>query len=79
MKGEQLGGTGVRSDWSRVAVVKSVGKKAILAGGLSVDNIAEAYATGADVLDVNSSLETSPGEKSLDLLAPLLRKLNEIM
>ena len=79
VKGEQLGGTGVRSDWSRVAVVKSAGKKAILAGGLSVDNIAEAYATGADVLDVNSSLETSPGEKSLDLLAPLLRKLNEVM
>ena len=34
-------------------------------------------ATGADVLDVNSSLETSPGVKSLDLLAPLLRMLND--
>jgi len=79
VKGEQLGGTGERSDWSRVAVVKAAGKKAILAGGLSVENIAEAYATGADVLDVNSSLETSPGVKSLDILAPLLRKLNEVM
>ena len=79
VKGDQLGGTGERSDWSRVPVVQAAGKKAILAGGLSVDNIADAYATGADVLDVNSSLETSPGVKSLDLLAPLLRKLNEIM
>ena len=79
VKGDRLGGTGERSDWSRVAVVKAAGKKAILAGGLSVENIADAYATGADVLDVNSSLETSPGVKSLDLLAPLLRKLNEIM
>ena len=79
VKGNQLGGTGERSDWSRVSVVQAAGKKAILAGGLSVDNIADAYATGADVLDVNSSLETSPGVKSLDLLAPLLRKLNEIM
>ena len=79
VKGGQLGGTGERSDWSRVVVVQAAGKKAILAGGLSVENIADAYATGADVLDVNSSLETSPGEKSLDLLAPLLRKLNEIM
>ena len=79
VKGDQLGGTGERSDWSRVPVVQAAGKKAILAGGLSVTNIAEAYATGADVLDVNSSLETSPGVKSLDLLAPLLRKLNEIM
>ena len=79
VKGDQLGGTGELSDWSRVAVVKAAGKKAILAGGLSVENIADAYATGADVLDVNSSLETSPGVKSLDLLAPLLRKLNEFM
>ena len=79
VKGNQLGGTGERSDWSRVPVVQAAGKKAILAGGLSVTNIADAYATGADVLDVNSSLETSPGVKSLDLLAPLLRKLNEIM
>lgn len=79
VKGDQLGGTGERSDWSRVPVVQAAGKKAILAGGLSVENIADAYATGADVLDINSSLETSPGVKSLDLLAPLLRKLNEIM
>ena len=79
VKGNQLGGTGELSDWSRVPIIQAVGKKAILAGGLSVDNIAEAYATGADVLDVNSSLETAPGVKSLDRLAPLLRKLNEIM
>ena len=79
VKGGLLGGTGERSDWSRVSVVQAAGKKAILAGGLSAENIAEAYATGADVLDVNSSLETSPGVKSLDLLASLLRKLNEVM
>lgn len=79
VKGDQLGGTGELSDWSRVPIIQAAGKKAILAGGLSVDNIAAAYATGADVLDVNSSLETSPGVKSLDLLAPLLRKLNEVM
>ena len=78
VKGNRLGGTGERSDWSRVPIIQAAGKKAILAGGLSVDNIADAYATGADVLDVNSSLETSPGVKSLDLLASLLRKLNEV-
>ena len=72
VKGDQLGGTGERSDWSRVAVVQAAGKKAILAGGLSAESIAAARATGADVFDVNSSLETSPGVKSLDLLAPLL-------
>ena len=71
-KGNLVGGTGERSDWSRVAVVQAAGKKAILAGGLSAANIAAARATGADVLDVNSSLETSPGAKSIDRLVELL-------
>ena len=75
VKGDQLGGTGERSDWSRVATVQAAGKKAILAGGLSAANIAAARATGADVLDVNSSLETSPGVKSVDRLAKLLAQL----
>ena len=78
VKGDRLGGTGERSDWSRVPVIQAAGKKVILAGGLSAENIADACATGADVLDVNSSLEISPGVKSLDLLATLLRKRNEI-
>lgn len=78
VKGDRLGGTGERSDWSRVPAIQSAGKKVILAGGLSAENIADACATGADVLDVNSSLEISPGVKSLDLLATLLRKRNEI-
>ena len=79
VKGDRLGGTGERSDWSRVSVVQAAGKKAILAGGLSAENIADAYATGADVLDVNSSLETSPGVKSLDRLAELLARLGVVI
>ena len=74
-KGNLVGGTGERSDWSRVSVVQAAGKKAILAGGLSAANIADACATGADVLDVNSSLETSPGVKSIDRLVELLKAL----
>ena len=61
VKGDQLGGTGERSDWSRVPIIQTAGKKAILAGGLSAKNIADAYVTGADVLDINSSLEISLG------------------
>lgn len=79
VKGNQLGGTGERSDWSRVAVVQATGKKAILAGGLSAANITAARATRADVLDVNSSLETSPGVKSLDRLAEFLAQLGVVI
>ena len=75
VKGDQVGGTGELSNWSRVAVVQAAGKKVILAGGLSAANIAAARATGADVLDVNSSLETSPGVKSTKLLAELFEAI----
>lgn len=50
--------------------------KAILAGRLSAENAAEAIALNPDVLDFNSSLETSPGVKSLEKLEHLLSVLN---
>ena len=51
----------------------------ILAGRLSVENLGEAMATGADILDFNSSLETEPGKKSLDRLTRLLTSLKALM
>ena len=71
--GARTGGTGRRADWSRVAALKGAGRRVVLAGGLSATNIAEAAATGADILDVNSALETSPGRKSVRLLDEWLR------
>ena len=49
--------------------------KSILAGRLSAANAAEAIAAGADVLDFNSSLEDSPGRKSIPLLRALFAAL----
>ena len=63
----------MRADWSLVEPLKRVGRRVILAGGISAANIADATATGADILDINSSIETSPGVKSLALLDELLR------
>jgi len=70
--GKRRGGTGQLADWSRVAELKQQGRRVVLAGGLSADNIAAAAATGADILDVNSSLETTPGVKSIERLNALL-------
>lgn len=66
------GGTGKCADWSLVAPLKAAGKRVALAGGISAANIAAAIATGADIIDVNSSLETAPGCKSVALLDNLL-------
>ena len=53
--------------------------KSILAGRLSAANAAEAIATGADVLDFNSSLEVSPGRKSVSLLSALFEVLHNLL
>lgn len=61
-----------RADWSLVAPLKAAGSRVVLAGGISAANIADAVATGADVIDVNSAIESVPGVKSPTLLAELL-------
>ena len=69
--GNRCGGTGKNADWSLVAKLKRAGRRVVLAGGISSLNIAAAVATGADVIDVNSALETAPGVKSVDRLEEL--------
>lgn len=70
--GGRRGGTGRLADWSRIAELKCARRRVVLAGGISSDNIAVAITTGADIIDVNSSLETAPGVKSIDKLDQLL-------
>lgn len=48
--------------------------KSIVAGGIGEENVGEAIALVPDVIDVNSSLETSPGVKSEALLMRFLEK-----
>ena len=76
--GDATGGTGRKADWSLVGELKRAGRRVVLAGGLSEANLAEAAATGADVLDVNSSLETSPGVKSPERVRSLFSALDRL-
>ena len=66
------GTTSGMADWSLVAPLKQANRRIVLAGGISATNIVDAMATGADVVDINSSLEIAPGVKSLYLLDKLL-------
>lgn len=70
--GGRTGGTGKRADWERAGAMKRAGRRVVLAGGLSAENLPAAAATGCDVLDVNSSLEVAPGVKSAEKVARLL-------
>lgn len=62
------GNTSGMADWSLVKELKASGLRVVLAGGISSSNVADAIRTGADVIDVSGSLETSPGIKSPALL-----------
>ena len=61
----RCGGTGQLADWRRAAELAAAGVRVVLAGGISAENEAAAAATGCAILDVNSSLETAPGVKSI--------------
>ena len=76
--GTLCGGTGRRADWEFASELASVGVRVVLAGGLSAGNLGGAVATGCAVLDVNSSLEESPGVKSIALLEDLFRCCQQI-
>ncbi|WP_305456593.1 bifunctional indole-3-glycerol-phosphate synthase TrpC/phosphoribosylanthranilate isomerase TrpF [Photobacterium leiognathi] len=59
--GNQSGGTGTSFDWS---LIQSSDRKGILlAGGLNADNAQQAAALGFDGLDLNSGVESAPGQK----------------
>lgn len=47
--------------------------RTVLAGGISSGNVRAALASGADVIDVSGSLETSPGRKSVARLREFFR------
>jgi len=63
-----VGGTGVRADWELARRLAAEGRRVVLAGGISAKNATAAAETGCAVLDVNSSLETAPGVKSMQAL-----------
>lgn len=57
------GGTGERFDWSRITTTD-----ALLAGGLTPDNLEEALDTGCPGLDMNSGFEDPRGHKDATAL-----------
>lgn len=60
------GGSGIRPDWSVCAslVQRAPGRKLVLAGGLTPENVAEALsAVGPWGVDVSSGVESAPGVK----------------
>ena len=67
------GGHGAAFDWNLLAQTRRPVKPWLLAGGLTITNIEEAYRkTGAPILDVASGVETKRGEKDPALITAFL-------
>jgi phosphoribosylanthranilate isomerase len=70
------GGSGVRPSWEVCArlVDSQPGRKLILAGGLSADNVADALATVRPWgVDVSSGIESAPGVKDIEKMRAFVR------
>jgi len=71
------GGLGKRFEWR---ILKNLDPRIpfMLSGGLNSDNVAEAIEiTGADGVDVSTSVERAPGEKDPDLIRGFIRVVRE--
>jgi phosphoribosylanthranilate isomerase len=72
------GGSGQSFDLSLAQTAISTGKQIIIAGGISSENIADIYALHPFGIDLNSSLESSPGKKDPKKLRELFSKINQL-
>lgn len=68
------GGNGIPFDWSLLANKKYWSVPWMLAGGLTVDNVAEAIRlTGAKQVDLASAVESSPGRKDPEKMRAFIK------
>lgn len=73
-KGKYRGGNGVTFDWNLLNGEKLDGKKIILAGGLSIENVEQAIEVGAPyMVDVSSGVETD-GKKDVNKIRKFINQ-----
>ena len=74
--GQEKGGTGQQFDWALLQDIEDK-SRIVLAGGITIDTIQQAQATGAAIVDVNSGVEDAPGQKSADKLTALFAHVRQ--
>ncbi|MCL2297122.1 MAG: bifunctional indole-3-glycerol-phosphate synthase TrpC/phosphoribosylanthranilate isomerase TrpF [Proteobacteria bacterium] len=72
------GGTGGRFDWALLErLPESLRSRVIIAGGVTPGNVREAHGFGSYAIDVNSGIESAPGQKDPAALQRLFSRLRE--
>jgi phosphoribosylanthranilate isomerase len=69
------GGTGTPFDWNVLKARQE--KNFVLAGGINIHNLNEALKLNPAVIDINSGIECSPGQKSDQLMTEVMQALKK--
>tara|TARA_B100001939_G_scaffold340268_1_gene348112 strand:- start:393 stop:1004 length:612 start_codon:yes stop_codon:yes gene_type:complete len=69
------GGTGNQFNWDLLLEIKKINKKIILAGGINQENIDNAINQDVFCLDINSGVESAPGNKEISLIKEIIYKV----
>ena len=70
-----LGGTGTAFNWNLLKAMQL--SNFVLAGGINIHNLNEALKLNPSVIDINSGIECSPGQKSGQLMAEVMQALKQ--
>jgi len=73
----QYGGTGKSFNISIVGKAIQTGKKVIIAGGISIENIDSIIQVKPYAIDINSSIEEKPGKKDIKKMEIIIKKIKE--
>lgn len=77
-KKSSYGGTGTMFDLNIGINAIQTGKKIIIAGGISADNINRVFTLNPFAVDVNSSIEDKPGKKNPKKMENLFNKIKKL-
>ena len=81
-KAGEFGGTGQTGEWARFAQFRlaHTDKRLALAGGIGPSNVIAALsATGAEIVDLNSGVESAPGIKDVTKLTAVMNALHSLV
>ena len=77
---DKFGGTGKSADWNSFSKYQNLypEKKWILAGGIGPENVVSSVIqTDARMIDLNSAVESKPGQKEVDKIKSVFESLKE--
>jgi phosphoribosylanthranilate isomerase len=75
---KEYGGMGIPFDLSIALKAIKTGKKIIIAGGISVNNVESIIRLSPYAVDINSSVEKNPGKKDINKMKQIIKTIKNM-